>query len=609
MKIKNWVMGCFVASVAATLSTAGIAATKQFDISVTSSGSTTTLTYLNGSTGGSPANSSINSFWFTSPYKVSNVTLQPSRATQNTTISPASCATALGCGPGVQISITYLTGFGPGTSTSVTMTGSPPSTVDSCTATFPWSAQAFSGNALGGVNFLAPGGVNATATTSQTVSCVLQFLTQPANAAVGANITSVAGNDNSGPPLPAVPPVQVRAMVGGSVATGFTGNVTLSIASNPVPPASAALTGGGPVNATAGVAAFGTPATALSLNKLGNYKLTATAAAGSGFLPATSDQFKIFAGVLNCGDPFGSNFINPGNIAPDQPGYAAGGRSGFNKDGVDAECVPVLYTFVNSILMPPTDTVQLSWDTVSQPNAAFLYTMNWKPRTVGTTNPGAGWPLMPRPFVAWLNTDGSNASIQGTPSFIPALACLSSKLPAPYGTLQSDLAANGTTITVTGIAANPQSIYLVPAPGSPAVPATPFPIVIANTDNVTQFTTTERLTAASIVAGSVSPDPTVVGPTYAGTYTITYNVTRGTVTEGGSTPAFHKAGTRVVSTPLPIIPDDATTFPAPYVVKRQAQMCVADHKFRGFTLDATGTAQVLWTTTVFDIGDGWVSLK
>lgn len=576
------------------------AATKQFSISVASTSTTSTLTFTNGTSGGGTS-SYIKSLWFVAPFAVSNVNLQASLVTGNTTISPAGCATATGCAAGTQIQVTYINGFGPGTSGAVTMTGSVPNAQASCTTPFNWTAQSFTGNALGGTNFISPTGVTATAAT--TVSCALQFLTQPANAIAGMNITSQVNN-------PSGTPVQVEALVNGAVASWFTGTVTLV-------PSSGTLTGG-TAAASAGTASFGSPpgATALTLTPPGTYTLTASA---TGFTSATSSPFKIFAGVLNCGFPFDSSFVDPAYLAPDQPGYAAGGRNAYNKDGVSSQCVPVLYTFNNNILTPPYDQVQLSWDTVSQPNAAFEYTMNWQLRPVVTSNPGGtqpspiGWPVTPRPGVAWLNTDGSTTSVAGTPAFVPGLACLGDKLPAPYGALMSDVQTSDTTITVSGIAANPtviipgsnpQAAYLVPAPGAPAVPATPFPIVIANTVNSTQSTATERMTAVSIV--SVAPDPNSVGSSYTGTYTITYNVTRGTATEGFSAPAFHASSTLVVSTPLPIIPNDPTTFPAPYIVQTQAHMCIADHGFRAFGLDSNGNPLVMYTTTVIDIGDGYV---
>jgi len=139
--------------------------------------------------------------------------------------------------------------------------------------------------------------------------------------------------------------------------------------------------------------------------------------------------------------------------------------------------------------------------------------------------------------------------------------------------------------------------YDVPPAGSPVVPPVPFPIVIADTVNGQQSTTTERMTAVQMTNSVQNGD---------GSWNITYTVRRGTLTEGGSTIASHAAGYSVMSTPLPIIPNDATTFKAPYKVNTQAQMCIAKHGFTSFQIDANGNTQVMYTTTIFDIGDGWV---
>jgi hypothetical protein len=573
------------------------AATKQFSISATSAGNLWTLTYKNGTQGGG-TNSNINSVTFVPPFHVSNVAVQPSLVTSNTVISPASCTTAAGCDP-TTISISFINGIPPSGGTGyVNMNGTVPNSAQSCSSGVTWSAQAFTGNALGGTNFQP-----VTATTNSTVSCILQFLTQPANAQAGTNITSVANS-------PAGAAVQVQALVGGAVATWFD-NKTITLTPSPAAPI-----GGNAVPTSSGIASFGSSATpaqaALTLSppdSTGIFTLTASAPAGSGFLPAVSDSFKIFAGVLNCGADIAPQFINPPpGIAPGQPGYAQGMRNQYNKDGVKEECVPVLYSFTNTILTD--DTVHLAWDTASQPNAAFMYQMNWRPRPVVSAT---GWPVMPRPMVAWLNADGSDASIPGTPKLIPGLACLNGQLPTPYGTLGAQVNPGDATITVTGIKAN-STAYGSPPAGAPAVPALPFPVVIANTVNGAQSTTTERMT----VTGIASMSPASVNPTYTGTYTITFNVTRGGDVNGGSNAnATHAATYRVMSTPLPIIPDDAATFSppgSPYVVKTQAHMCIAEHGFDSFNMVVdpnTGlpTAQITWFTTAFDIGDGWVGLR
>ncbi|HET7250071.1 MAG TPA: hypothetical protein VFI79_09515 [Gemmatimonadales bacterium] len=102
----------------------------------------------------------------------------------------------------------------------------------------------------------------------------LQFTVQPGSTGAGAIIS---------------PPVQVTALdAGGNTATGFTGNVTMAIGTNP---AGGTLSGTLTVGAAAGVATF----TDLSINKLGTgYTLKATATA---LTSATSAPFNIVVGT------------------------------------------------------------------------------------------------------------------------------------------------------------------------------------------------------------------------------------------------------------------------------------------------------------------------
>jgi len=327
-------------------------------------------------------------------------------------------------------------------------------------------------------------------------------------------------------------------------------------------------------------------------------------AKATNYSDATSNTFRVFAGILNCGDPIAASFINPDTLGPDQPGYGGGTRNAYNKDGVAEQCVPVLYTFTNTILQ--NETVNLTWDTGSQPNAAFEYTVNWQTQPVESGDKVSGWPMELRPVVAWLNEDGSESTgLSANPAFRPALACLGNKLPTPYGTLLNavtDMAS--TSITVTGIASNPPSQYTHPVPGDPAIPAYPFPIVIADMVGGLQTTATERM----LVTGDTARNSS------SGVWTITFTVQRG---NGGTTPALHGGpsgttpGYRVMSTPLPLIPtDDPTNFPSTgvYPPGKQAHMCVAAHGFTAFDFTG-GIAHVLYSTHVFDIGDGWVGLR
>ena len=600
--IRKLLLSTMAAMLAASAALSAHAASQQklFDIKVTS-GAVTQVTYDNLSKG----NSNINSISLKANVAISNLSLQPFLITSTTAVSPVSCTTAQGCPANTLIQITNINGIVPGSAGYVTMTTSVPNNAQSCSSSITFMAQAFTGNALGGVNFLAPNG-SATDTESAQIQCVLQFVTQPASTQTGTNITSVINDPNGAP-------VQVQALAGGSVATWFTGTITLT-------PAPGASITGGTATATAGVASFGSstnpPLTALTLDGLGTFTLTASA---QGFTSATSNPFKLFAGILNCSQPFPTNIIDPQNVAPDQPGYAFGDRNGWNKDGVtDGACVPVLYTFTNNIRVSAdpslANTVNLTWDTQSQVNAAFQYTVNWQP--IAVDSPTTGWSISPRPQTAWLDTDGNQAT-GATPSakiaWIPGLACVGDTLPVPYGTLAANLdttvdANNTSTITINGVAPVTYPVggpsYDIPAAGSPNIPPVPFPIVIADSVNGQQSTTTERLTAIALVGSPIQNGD--------GSFNITYTVRRGTTAEGSptaqgvSTIGSHTAGYMVMSTPLPIIPNDATTFKPPYKVNTQAQMCIAKHGFTSFQIDANGNTQVMYTTTIFDIGDGWV---
>jgi hypothetical protein len=101
----------------------------------------------------------------------------------------------------------------------------------------------------------------------------LVFSVQPNNATAGATIA---------------PAIQVQAMdAAGNLVTPFNGNVTMTIGTNP---AGGTLSGTATIAAAAGVAIFNS----LSIDKAGTgYKLTATAAAGSG----QSSAFNITAGT------------------------------------------------------------------------------------------------------------------------------------------------------------------------------------------------------------------------------------------------------------------------------------------------------------------------
>lgn len=444
-----------------------------------------------------------------------------------------------------------------------------------------WNGLAWTGSSFSGDSFQQVFGVPDTqfpvnSTTTIGINQALAFTVPPSNTTLGTTI-----------------PVSVRVSACGAGVAGTPVTIAVSNCTS----ASGCLSGT-TTNSTnaSGVASF-----ALKINQAGTYEMTASA---SGY-PDAKASFTVYDGTLDCGDNVDASFSNPMNLAPSMPGYSTGFRGVYNKDGT--QCVLVPYTFTNTILVD--DTVHLFWDVNVQANPAFMYSLNWRPRSVETTNPLAGWSLAPRPEVSWL-VDGN-----GDPAFVPGLACLSGKLPAPYGTLQTAIDDQVTTITVTGIPANKADPslavqYSVPKVGAPALPTDsfgnfilPFPIVIGATAGSPTSIATERMTVTGIV--SQSP-PTTTG--YTGTYTMTFTVTRGTDAEGGATKAAHGAQSQVMSTPLPIIPNDAATFPSPYVVKKQANMCIAEHGFSSFAVDANGKSQAMYFTTVIDIGDGWVRI-
>jgi hypothetical protein len=551
--------------------------TKKFSIdmspSLVAAGDTTLFATIKNETPN--GNSSINSLKLSLPsgYQLRGV---PTIAPYPGQVTPSSTA---GLATATQVTVSNMSPLKPLQSFVITL----PVTVTASTCqSSSWTAQAWTGSSFSGDEFkqvYTPPDTQFVVNSATIVGSnqSLTFVTSPTNATLGQAI-----------------PVAVKVNACG---TGVSGTPVMITVSN-CTTASGCLTGNTTINSDAnGVANF-----SIKVNQPGTYQLTASA---SGY-PPISASFTVYEGTLNCGDNLDSSFANPNNVAPDQPGYSTGFRGAYNKDGT--QCVLVPYTFTNTILTD--DTVHLSWDASVQASPAFMYSLNWRPHLVESASPDSGWTLAPRPQVAWL-TDGS-----GNPIYVPGLACLSGKLPSPYGTLQTAISDSATTITVTGIHANKAdpaltTQYSVPMVGAPSLPTDqngsilPFPIVIGATPGSPTSAATERMTALSVVPGSQTPSTTA---SYTGTYTITFNVRRGTVTEGGATPVGHAAGSQVMSTPLPIIPNDSVSFPAnkPYVIGKQANMCIAEHGFDAFTLDANANTQVMYFTTVIDIGDGWV---
>jgi cell division septation protein DedD len=129
---------------------------------------------------------------------------------------------------------------------------------------------------------------------------------------------------------------------------------------------------------------------------------TFNATADKGYPAATAvTGFKVFAaGSLSCGDPNVPTAANTiiGSASPsltiNDPGFAEGVRGqNINKEGLPG-CVPVNWTFTNNVLgtgtMPdakgnpvPANGVSFVWDQAAQPNAAYSYTVTWKPEWFG----------------------------------------------------------------------------------------------------------------------------------------------------------------------------------------------------------------------------------
>jgi hypothetical protein len=352
--------------------------------------------------------------------------------------------------------------------------------------------------------------------------------------------------------------VQVRAVDGsGAPITTFSGPVTLSLNT---------ILGSGSLATGLSSAIGGVVTSNATINGLGQFSVTATSSLGSASANITTSAFTVYQGTLNCGDNLNPLYTNPGGGTEGTPGYAIGMRWD-NKDGSD--CVLVDYTFTNGIVT--SNTVQLSWNAGVQPNAVFDYTVFWRPEFV---DPSTGLPKR-RVKVAW-ELDGL-----GNPIYVWGNACLSKDPPAVYTTLVSPIVDTSTTsVTVNAYA------------GTLAVP---FAVVIG----------TERMTVTSVGSG-----------------------TNWTVVRGGSNgtlAATHAAGVKVMTTPLPIDPN--ATKPGgganPYLGK-QNRMCIWDESFQSsvpvgsnlYDCSPTSTgysatspvACVLRKTSVFDIGDGFMSL-
>ena len=202
---------------------------------------------------------------------------QPSNTVAGATISPAVVVNALDAAgnlaPSFTGNVTIALGNNPGGGTlgGTTTVAAAGGVATFSTLTLDKTSNGYWLTATAtGVSTAASNSFNVTAGTATQ----LAFGTQPS--------TAVAGHQIS-------PAVKVRALDAlGNLVPGFTGSVSIALASNP---GGATLSGTTPVVAVGGVAAFGD----LSLNKTGTgYTLAASAA---GFSPVTSTAFDITPGT------------------------------------------------------------------------------------------------------------------------------------------------------------------------------------------------------------------------------------------------------------------------------------------------------------------------
>ncbi len=400
----------------------------------------------------------------------------------------------------------------------------------------------------------APGYQGADSAVFQVNVGSLKFAPPPANVLSGAVITSTPFNNPKGSS------VAVQLLLDG-VATNDPSFDGTQVSLSSVSPSCVAS--GATANVTNGVATFGqlTAASIAPPPPASDLSCTLGASATSFTSPGPA-PFMVkapSAAPLACGDLLVA-INNPPNVT--DPGHVDGSRGLLNKDG---QCpARVNYTFVTD---PANDKVTLIWDTTAngQPNAAFQYAVTSKPVALPT-----GWPPARQPKVAWKVFDplvtiplppGVSA---GDPVFIPAQACAAPILPEQYGSASIDGSSTSLTVSLT-VQAN-------------TLPGTPFPIVVES----------ERMLVTAVNGGA-------------------WTVQRG---DGGTMATTH-TNAPVMSTPLPLLtgPFDAVQAQY-YTVSKPAQMCIASDSWMAFGFQpgvTPGVPQIIYSTTVFDIGDGFFS--
>jgi hypothetical protein len=292
---------------------------------------------------------------------------------------------------------------------------------------------------------------------------------------------------------------------------------------------------------------------------------------------ATNLQTLISCGTLACGQS--TKIV--ADEASNSPALVVA-RGPFNSDGA---CSASSDFFASNKLPTDNNQVHFRWPVGNSDQKLAVWTYS-----VVSSNA-----LVPK--LAWLNNDGTKASsafpdptIQPPPA--PAyldgniLQCQSGVLPQPYGVVSTS--ANQNTLTIK-VNTSPQNAVL-PTPTS-----FPFDIVIG----------TERMSVTGI-QGS--------------TWTVDGNPTRA---KGGTSPSSHPAGAKVMSTPLPLLPtttpfqatlaDGVTpvTFPPNkgYLPGNQAQMCIVGAPTPVPPANPSDPPTGEWSTTIIDIGDGWIKIQ
>jgi len=256
-------------------------------------------------------------------------------------------------------------------------------------------------------------------------------------------------------------------------------------------------------------------------------------------------------------------------------------RGPYNSDG---SCSNPSDFFASNKLLTADGQVHFRWPVGPADQALGVWAYN-----VVSTND-----TMPK--LAWVNVDDSKASAAfpnaNSTTQVPAyldgsiLPCkdpngnsatlASIPYPKPYGVLSNN--ANQSTLTIK-VNTSPQNAVL-------PTPTTPFDIVIG----------TERMRVTS-AQGS--------------TWTVE---ARGA---GMTTPAPHAAGSKLMSTPLPLLPEsgyqatyaDGVTVvnptPSHYAFGRQAQMCIVGAP----TEVLPATDPPTYSTTIIDLSDGFVRVS